>query len=1105
MGSIKSTFSILLVLVFGCQPKENPTAANSLFRLIPPENSQIDFVNSLTYTEEINPYTFKNFYNGGGVGLGDFNQDGLLDIFFSGNQVSNRLYLNQGNFSFKDITESAGLFSEGSWTTGISIADINADGLPDIYLCKSGPPDGKDRHNQLWINNGDLTFTEWAEQYGLNFKGLSTHAAFFDYDQDGDLDCYLLNNSIRSVGGYDLRKDQRLIPDALGGNKLLRNDSGKYVDVSQTAGIYTSEIGFGLGVTIGDVNLDGWLDIYVSNDFFERDYLYINQQNGSFKETLQDYITELSMGSMGADMADINNDCLPDIFVTEMLPETDDRLKTKAQFENWDKYKLSASQGYGHQFGRNVLQVNTGNGTFREIGRLAGVHATDWSWGALIFDMDNDGLKDIFVANGIYKDLLDQDFVNFIANPAMIRNILKEQGNVIKRLVDSIPSNSLANYAFHNQGDLRFVNQANEWGLNVPTFSNGSAYGDLDNDGDQDLILNNVNMPAFLYENRANEVLQNNSVTINLNGPASNRHGLGAKIKMKTESQWQYQEVSPMRGFMSTVDTRLHFGLGSAAQIDSIIVTWPGGKESLLTGQPVNQFITVDFKSAHDPIQSRKKSNPSLLFNEVKPNGVNFVHRENEFNDFDRDRLLFNMISNEGPCLCVGDVNNDGLDDFYVGGAKGQAGVLYQQTPSGNYLTKNKALFQQDQESEDTGCIFFDANKDGLLDLYVASGSIEFSSSAIALADRLYFNTGNGQFKKSNQILPVTTRFESTAAVDAADYDQDGDLDLFVGVRSIPFAYGLPGNGYILNNDGKGVFTNVTQQICPALLEIGMITAARWGDINQDLQPDLVVAGEWMPIRSFINVNGSLVDQSNDFGLSQSNGWYHTLELTDLNGDGKLDIIAGNHGLNSQFKASLEQPVSLYINDFDQNGTLEQITTRYNGGTSFPLVLRNDLVSQIPALKKKFLHFRDYAGQRIEDIFPKALLDQSIRLDAYTLETALWLSQPDSRLVRSALPVEAQFTPVYSILSNDFDQDGKIDLLLGGNLYRAKPETGIYDGSFGVYLKGHGNGTFTAKRPDESGLFVKGEIRAMRFLKTRQNGLVVVARNSDSLVFLLNE
>ncbi len=1105
MGSIKSTFFILLIiLVIGCQPAEIQTPVNSLFSLVPSETSHIDFANTLTYTEEINTYTFKNFYNGGGVGLGDFNQDGLLDIFFSGNQVSNRLYLNQGSFSFKDITESAGLFSEGSWTTGISVADINGDGLPDIYLCKSGPPDGKDRHNQLWINNGDSTFTERAEQYGLNFKGLSTHAAFFDYDQDGDLDCYLLNNSIRSVGGYDYRKDQRLIPDSLGGNKLLRNDSGKYVDVSLSAGIYTSEIGFGLGVTIGDVNLDGWLDIYVSNDFFERDYLYINQQNGSFKEALQDYITELSMGSMGADMADINNDCLPDIFVTEMLPETDERLKTKAQFENWDKYRLSVSQGYGHQFGRNVLQLNTGHGAFSEIGRLAGVHATDWSWGALIFDMDNDGLKDIFVANGIYKDLLDQDYVNFIANPTIIRNILQEEGNVIKRLVDSIPSNNLANYAFQNQGDLRFVNQANEWGLNAPTFSNGSAYGDLDNDGDLDLILNNVNMPAFLYENRANELRQNNSITIKLNGPENNRHALGVKIKIKTGAQWQYQEVSPMRGFMSTVDTRLHFGLGSAKQVDSIIVSWPGGKESLVISQPVNQFVTVDFNSANDPIRLKEKSN-NPLFKSSKPDGVDFVHQENEFNDFDRDRLLFNMISNEGPCLCVGDVNKDGLDDFYVGGAKGQTGSLYQQTSAGRFFTINKALFELDKESEDTGCLFFDANKDGLLDLYVASGSIEFSSSAIALADRLYFNAGNGQFKKSSQILPVTTRFESTAAVDAADYDQDGDLDLFVGVRSIPFAYGLPGNGYILNNDGKGVFTDVTQQVCPALLEIGMITAARWGDLNQDSWPDLVIAGEWMPIHCFINANGIFVDQSNDYRLSQSHGWYHALELTDLNGDGKLDIIAGNHGLNSQFKASLEQPVSLYINDFDQNGTLEQITTRYNGGTSLPLVLRNDLVSQIPALKKKYLHFRDYAGQRIEDIFPKSLLDQSIRLDAYTLENALWLSQSDNRLVRSVLPVEAQFTPVYSILSNDFDKDGKIDLLLGGNLYRAKPETGIYNGSFGVFLKGHGNGTFTAKRPDESGLFVKGEIRAMRFLKTRQNGLVVVARNSDSLVFLLNE
>ena len=604
-----------IFLVLGaCYPKK-PSAPKpaTLFRLLSSDQTGIDFVNQLDYTEELNTYTYKNFYSGGGVGLGDINNDGLIDIFFSGNLLPSKLYLNKGGLRFEDISESSGLHLEGIWTTGVSLVDINSDGLLDIYLCKSGPPGGNRRHNELFINNGDLTFTEKAKEYGLAFEGLSTHAAFFDYDKDGDLDGYLLNNSFRSVGGYDLRVGQRNLPDPLGGNKLLRNDNGVFKDVSEQAGIYTSEIGFGLGITIGDLNKDGWPDMYVSNDFFEKDYLYINNQDGTFREALEDYVQEISMGSMGADMADINNDALPEIFVTEMLPETDDRLKTTAQFENWAKYSLNQNSGYFRQFSRNVLQLNNGNGTFSEISRLAGVQATDWSWGALIFDMDNDGLKDIFVANGIYKELLNQDYINFASNPELMEDIRRKKKGVILQLIDSIPSTPLANYSFQNVGNLSFVNTSNAWGLGEPTYSNGSAYGDLDNDGDLDLVVNNVNMPSFVYENRSKELFpENNTVSFSLHGENGNSFAIGTKITLKIGEELIYQEASPMRGFMSTVDNRIHVGLGKRSSVDTVWVEWPDSKVSILTHVKANQLVNLYQKEA----ANRKKGNDEKV---IKP------------------------------------------------------------------------------------------------------------------------------------------------------------------------------------------------------------------------------------------------------------------------------------------------------------------------------------------------------------------------------------------------------------------------------------------------------------------------------------------------------
>ena len=1082
------------IISWSCHDADHPMS--TLYSLQSNADIGVTFVNELNYTEELNTYTYRNFYNGGGVGIGDFNNDGYKDFYLTGNLVDNHLYINNGDWTFTEIATKAGVACPGVWSTGVSIADINQDGWEDIYVCKSGPPGGVNRRNELFINNGDLTFTEAASEYGIDDLGLSTHAAFFDMDKDGDLDCYLLNNSLRSVGNYDLIKNQREIRDTLGGNKLYRNDGSSFTEVSGEAGIYTSEIGFGLGVTVGDLNGDNWPDIYVSNDYFEKDYLYYNQQDGTFKESIESSITELSLSSMGADMADLNNDGYPEIFVTDMLPHKEQRLKSKTTFDDWDKSLRQFEQGYGWQYTRNTLQLNNGDGSFSEVGRYSGVYATDWSWGALIFDMDLDGQKDIFVANGLYKDLTDQDYINFIGDAGKIREMIKGGKEVIKTLVDSIPSEPQPNAAFINKGELKFENRSEQLGLGRPSFSNGAVFSDLDNDGDLDLIINNVNEPPHIYKNLAEDYYPSRQSLVLRAQSKKGIVSMNAKAKVfLSDGTIQFQEVMPMRSYMSTTDSDMHFGIPEDASVDSVVITWPDNRETLIVAPVLDTVLVISSENADrsslpsphelnkDDNQRFKKSTDLIL--------SSYRHTENSWSDFDRQPLIYEMTSNEGPCICSGDINNDDISDVYIGGAKGSLGQLYVSNSNGRLVKRPMDSWTKSAISEDVDCVFGDFDLDGWVDLYVASGGNELPSSSSALDDRLYLNN-EGDLKLGKR-LPFQS-YMSSSVVKAADFDEDGDLDLFIGERQKPFKYGVPCSGVIFENT-NGIFKDVTADVAPSLINVGMITDAHWLDYDEDGDEDLMLIGDWMNITFLKNDGGAF--NRDDTALSEEMfGLWKVAEVGDLDADGDLDVVIGNKGLNSTFSASATHPMYLYNNDFDNNGTLDPVVTRYVEDEIHPLPLQPEFVKQLPKLKSKFLRHSDYAGKSISDIFTHEELSQSQKLKLTHLEHVALINDGSGRFEVVRLPSQAQYSSIYALSLIPNDKGEGLDIVFGGNQLLAKPRYGADAASYmGIcrYSSASDNISMLLK----TGLMERGMIRDMENYKSGDDHYLIIGKNND--------
>lgn len=1086
-----------ILCLSGCSAEEAPR-----FELIAPEHSGVTFENKLQETVQHNIFSYLYFYNGGGVAAGDLNGDGLPDLYFTANQADNRLYLNRGDFKFEDITEAAKVEGKKGWTTGVTMADVNGDGRLDIYVSQLGDFQHIVGRNQLYINKGNNdqgipVFADEAKARGLDLKGFSTQAAFFDYDLDGDLDMYMLNHSVHANGTF-AKSDLRQQTHPLAGDKLMRNDGGVFVEVTEESGIFSSALGYGLGVTIADINWDGYPDIYVGNDFHENDYLYLNNRNGTFTESLTTVMGHTTRYSMGNDVADINNDGLPDILSVDMLPANPVMLKASGGEEAYEVYNFKLKYGYNHQFARNTLQLNRGNGRFSEIGLLAGIAATDWSWSGLLADLDLDGYKDLYIANGIKRRSNDLDYINYISSEAVQSRL---EGNINEEdllLTEKMPVVKIPNAAYRNTGGLAFEDVGKSWGLNQDSFSNGAAYADLDGDGDLDLITNNLDQPAFIYKNLtiSGERADNHYLKIRLNGAGNNPFGVGAKIIIPKGEQTLTFEHYPTRGYQSAVCDDLTVGLGQDSVIERLVVVWPDLRFQELRKLKANQTLTLNQQEAAGKYNFVRPAGETI-FAAADSFNIPYAHQENDFVEFNREGLIPHMNSTEGPKLAVGDVNGDGLEDFFAGGAKRQPGSLFLQTPTG-FLKTSEAVFRADSVAEDVGALFVDYNGDKSPDLVVVSGGNEFQGKSPNLEVRFYKNDGQGNFSRDLKAAPGI--YVNASCVAAADYDKDGDMDLFIGGRVVPWNYGQTPDSYLLQNSGKGRFQDVTSRV-EGLGQAGMVKDALWADIDGNGSEDLVLAGEWMPLTIFTNQQGKL-QKAEIASLEQSHGWWNTVAATDIDGDGDLDLIGGNLGLNSRFRASADEPVSMYIHDFDGNGKKDQLVYHYVEGKEYLFATKDELVGQLRAIKSKFVGYGDFAASDQKKLFSEDLMDEAEKRYAYEFRSGIFLNEGDGSFSFQPLPPQAQFSPIQAFHLLDFDGDGWVDILSGGNFWEVNIQRGRYDADYGTLLQNKGKGQFAVVPPLKSGLLMEGQVRDLQPIKLQGQKSILVGKNNAPIQLL---
>ncbi len=1102
---------VSLAFLFGVTSCKNKSDS-SRFTQLSANHSGIGFENTIVETPEINILTYEYAYNGGGVAAGDFNNDGLCDLYFSGNQVSNKLYINKGNLEFKDITEKAKVSGRRLWKTGVTTIDINADGWLDLYVCYSGPEVKQSLSNELYINQGcekggEPTFKESAIEYGLDApETYSTQASFFDYDLDGDLDMFLINHATHFYSPFNNTNKLRNTRHPNYGNRLYRNDfkegeaHSHFIDVSTEAGIHGGVLNFGLGVSISDLNADGWPDIYVTNDYEEQDFLYINNKNGTFTEVSKKALGHSSRNGRGTDIADFNNDLLPDIMEVDKLPEDNYRQKLLKGPDDFNKYQLLVDSGFQYQQMRNTLQLNRGvllDGTpvFSEVGQLAGVSNTDWSWAPLFLDVNNDGLKDLFVSNGHLREFTNMDFLKFGTYEAQQKAKAENRELAPYELVSKMPSAKTSDYLFMNLGNLTFKDMSKESGIQLPNLSFGSTYADLDNDGDLEIITNNTNEKSMIWINHTNEIEQSHYLKVKLKGTSFNPSGIGAKIVVRCGGFSQLQEVYNSRGFQSSVESILQFGLGKNELVESIKVTWPDGLVSILPQVKADQLIEVMHQDAIKEIKSNTINDP--LFEIVSDStGIDFVHKEKRYPDFNREPLLMYQLSRLGPPLAKGDVDNDGNEDFYIGGATGQSGKLYLSNGKGKFDSPKNQPWEKDKACEDTGATFFDADGDNDLDLFVVSGGNEFKLGADEYIDRLYINQGKGNFIKVAEGSTIIDHV-SGSCVAAADYDKDGDLDLYVGGSALPSKFPYPSPGAILKNETdpktkKIKFVLATKEVNSDLREPGTATDALWTDYNNDGWVDLMLVGHWMPIRIFENKKGTLVENRSP-SLTNTGGFWNKILADDFDADGDVDYIIGNAGINLPFKASEKKPMTLYYTDIDDDGKIDPIICNYVQSISYPIASRDELLSQVNLLRRKFKNYELYANATIEDVIEPYKLQGAKKLTIHTFASIYLENLGNGNFSIHQLPIEAQFSAVQGILSGDYNYDGHKDLFIAGNFFPYRTQYGPSDSSIGLLLAGDNKGNFTPLSLQQSGICMKGDIRSVVELKSKSKDTYIIA------------